>query len=384
MTAHYLKTELDELFRRDDAMWSFVQHGSLDGVWYWDLEQPTNEWMSPEFWRLFGVDPATRAHDPAEWQDLIFQDDLAVALENFQKHCADPEHPYDQIVRYRHADGSTVWVRCRGVAIRDEAGKPVRMLGAHNDYTPIKRAEAEARRAAEASAAANEELRDFAYSVSHDMKAPANTMDMLLSELIAADEGGLSDDQRSILSTAQQTVAHMRQLVEDMLVYTRTIGETVRYEPVMVEQVIDDARAALSASIRDSGAVLTIGALPSIEANPGQMRALFQNLIENAIKYRHPDRAPQISVTGQLAAAGQAVFEVADNGLGVEPAHQAEIFQMFRRLHRADEIPGAGLGLTLCRRIVSNHNGSIALSSHLGEGSRFSVALPIQQIRGGA
>ena len=153
--AHYLQSELAALLRKDSQIWSFLQQGSLDGVWYWDLEHPENEWISPEFWKLFGIDPATKAHDPSEWQDIIFPDDLQRALANFESHCADPGHPYDQIVRYLHSDGSTVWVRCRGIAIRDATGKPVRMLGAHNDLTAVKRAETDARAAAKIAASAN-------------------------------------------------------------------------------------------------------------------------------------------------------------------------------------------------------------------------------------
>ncbi|MGR3761688.1 PAS domain-containing protein [Roseobacteraceae bacterium NS-SX3] len=137
---NYLEAELETLVQTDPVTWEFLQQGSLDGVWYWDLEQPENEWMSPEFWRLFGIDPSSRQHRAAEWQDLIHQDDLRVALENFRKHCADPAHPYDQIVRYKHAAGGTVWVRCRGMAVRDATGKPVRMLGAHNDLTDLMQA----------------------------------------------------------------------------------------------------------------------------------------------------------------------------------------------------------------------------------------------------
>ena len=138
---HYLKAELYERIRTDPAIFEFFRRGSLDGIWYWDLEDPEHEWMSPRFWTTMGFDPEQREHLASEWQDLINQDDLQVALENFQKHCADPTHPYDQVVRYTHKDGSTVWVRCRGIAIRDEAGKCIRMLGAHSDLTAQKRAE---------------------------------------------------------------------------------------------------------------------------------------------------------------------------------------------------------------------------------------------------
>ena len=140
---HYLKKELYSLVQQNTSIFEFLQLGSLDGIWYWDLETQNDEWMSPEFWKLLGFNPSEKKHLASEWQDLIFIEDLKEAIENFNKHCADPNHPYDQIVRYRHKDGSTVWVRCRGIAIRDETGKPIRMLGAHTDLTAFKRLEEE-------------------------------------------------------------------------------------------------------------------------------------------------------------------------------------------------------------------------------------------------
>ena len=145
MDEHYLKQELYGLFRKDNSLFEFLQAGSLDGVWYWNLEKPTDEWMSPRFWEILGYDPAEKKHLASEWQDLIFEDDLKVATEHFKQHCADARHPYDQLVRYRHKNGSTVWIRCRGFAIRDETGKPIRMLGVHTNETPIKEAESELR-----------------------------------------------------------------------------------------------------------------------------------------------------------------------------------------------------------------------------------------------
>ncbi|UXI04681.1 sensor domain-containing diguanylate cyclase [Photobacterium sp. TY1-4] len=138
---HYLKTELYTLIKQETEIFEFLQAGSLDGLWYWDLEKPDHEWMSPKFWTLLGYDPAEKQHLAAEWQDLIFPEDLQVAINNFEQHCQDPLHPYDQMVRYRHKNGSTVWVRCRGIAIRDPSGKPIRMLGAHNDVTALKQTE---------------------------------------------------------------------------------------------------------------------------------------------------------------------------------------------------------------------------------------------------
>ncbi len=143
---HYLKQEFDQLLKEGPHFLDFLEAGSLDGTWYWDLEQPENEWMSERFWKLFGYERHEKKHLASEWQDMIHPEDLKRATENFQKHLKDPEQPYDQVVRYRHRDGHTIWVRCRGIAIRDKSGRPVRMLGSHIDITAQMEAEAALRR----------------------------------------------------------------------------------------------------------------------------------------------------------------------------------------------------------------------------------------------
>ncbi|MEL6182616.1 MAG: PAS domain-containing protein, partial [Myxococcota bacterium] len=143
---HYLSRELFDLVRSDPEIFHFIKMGVLDGLWYWDLEHPEHEWMSPTFWRTFGYEPQDKKHLASEWQEMIHPDDLTLSLDNFNKHAADPNYPYDQVVRYTHKDGSTVWVRCRGLIIRDAEGKPLRMLGAHVDVTEQQRIQASLRR----------------------------------------------------------------------------------------------------------------------------------------------------------------------------------------------------------------------------------------------
>ncbi len=95
--------------------------------------------MNSDFWELFGYKAKEKKHLVSEWQDMIFKEDLETAIDNFNKHLDDKNHPYDQIVRYKHKNGSTIWVRCRGIALRDKSGNPIRMLGAHNDITEVMR-----------------------------------------------------------------------------------------------------------------------------------------------------------------------------------------------------------------------------------------------------
>ena len=367
------------MVQKDPEMWRFLQHGSLDGVWYWDLEAPDNEWMSPEMWRLFGIDPETKSHAPAEWQDIIFAEDLAVALENFEKHCADPAHPYDQIVRYRHSDGSTVWVRCRGVAIRDEAGKPVRMLGAHNDLTAVKRLEEQADSGRVAADAANEELRTFAYSIAHDMKAPANTLYSLLNRLSMMMPVDRQAPQRQLMNISLQTIDRMRVPVDDVLEYTRVVGAETAYQSIDLTNVANEVVSVLAGDIEATGATVTIDPLPTIDADAMQMRALLQNLVSNAIKFNRDSVPPEVQVSSSSGKQrGVIVLSVQDNGVGIPLDMQDRVFAMFSRLHLHDEFAGAGLGLALCRRIAVNHGGNIKVVSTPDVGSIFSVELRIK------
>ena len=374
---HYLQTELETLIQADSSMWEFLQQGSLDGCWYWDLENPDQEWMSPEFWALFGIDSTTKRHDPGEWQDIIFPEDRDLALENFKRHLADPNHPYDQVVRYRHADGSTVWVRCRGIAIRDkDTGKPIRMLGAHNDLTATKQAERQLlvkKRAVEAS---NEELRTFCYAVSHDLKSPSNTLRLILSELEETQSERLDQEGSELLDMGVATLDRMQQLIEAVLRYTNVIEAQKTITAVdlneLVSEIIDDHKAdAISSDTQ-----IVVHRLPVVQGDRPLLRMLFANLISNAIKYRRTDVTPSIELSSpSLATDKQSRIDVRDNGIGIDEQYHKKIFSMFQRLHVDEDYPGAGLGLTMCRRIAHDHGGDIRLESAPDSGSTFSVFL---------
>lgn len=135
-----MNSDMDQKYFKNN-LFEFIQKGSLDGVWYWDMGDADNLWMNPKLWEALGYNSAEKKHQSIEWQDVIFQDDLKVALDNFHKYCENHNHPYDQIIRYRRNNGPTVWIRFRGIAIMDENGKPVKMLGTHSDLTDIKEKE---------------------------------------------------------------------------------------------------------------------------------------------------------------------------------------------------------------------------------------------------
>ena len=138
---NYLKKELYDLIKSDSTVFDFLQEATIDGLWFWDLDRPENEWMNPKFWTTLGYEPEEMPHKSSAWQDIIFQEDLKNIYKNFAEHSKNPEFPFDQIVRYKHKLGHTIWVQCKGLIWRDSKGKPRRMIGAHTHMPKLKNAQ---------------------------------------------------------------------------------------------------------------------------------------------------------------------------------------------------------------------------------------------------
>jgi len=136
-TQHYLQKELYSLLGDNPDIFGFVKKSILDGIWFWDLENPENEWMSERFWETLGYAPEEKQHLYSEWYSLVYPEDVIRCEENLARCLNDPEEKFDQIVRYRHKEGYPVWIRCRALIIRNQEGKPIRMLGIHIDISRL-------------------------------------------------------------------------------------------------------------------------------------------------------------------------------------------------------------------------------------------------------
>lgn len=373
---HYLKKELYGQVSRAPEIFEFLQSGSLDGIWYWDLENPEHEWISHRFWEVLGYDPASKKHMSSEWQDMIHPDDLKLALENFHKHCADPAHNFDQYVRYRHKDGSTVWVRCRGIAIRDTSGKAIRMLGAHTDVTALKRAEEVARTLASELAAANKELEAFSYSVSHDLRAPLRAVDGFSRILIEDHAAQLDDESRRLLGLVRNGAQRMGRLIDDLLAFSRLGRQKLVQTSIdmygMAQAVFDE----LAAQDPERRLRLDIRPIPVAHGTEPMIRQVWENLISNAIKFTKEHDVGEIEIGVRDGEKGEKIYYVKDNGAGFDVRYAGKLFGVFQRLHRAEEFPGTGVGLAFVQRIVQRHGGRIWAEAELNRGATFYFTIP--------
>lgn len=226
----------------------------------------------------------------------------------------------------------------------------------------------------------NRDLQDFTYTVSHDLQEPLRKVHSFGQFLVEDCGDQLPEVGREHLRHMQNAAVRMKEFIQHLLALARVGTHGADPEPVDPGRIVGVALETLSDRIRECGGQVTVQAsLPTVMADPVQLGQVFQNLIGNALKFRKPDRAPRIAI-GARIEDDQAVFNVTDNGVGIEERYLEKIFGIFQRLHARDIYAGAGVGLALCEKIVRRHGGIIWAESEPGEGSvfRFTLSLATQ------
>jgi PAS domain S-box-containing protein len=234
--------------------------------------------------------------------------------------------------------------------------------------------EIELARRAQELARYNTELEQFAYVAAHDLQEPLRTVASFTQLLAQRYRGRLDADADKFIDLIVGGAARMRQLIQDLLSYSRVALKETALQPTDVQAVFAQALAALHAAIEESGAVVTSGTLPTLRADPAWLDQVFRNLIGNALKF-HGSEPPRVHVWAE-AKDGEWIFGVRDNGIGIEPEYQERIFRIFERLHSRQSYPGTGMGLAICKRVVERHGGRMWVESEPGKGSTFYFTLP--------
>lgn len=223
----------------------------------------------------------------------------------------------------------------------------------------------------------NADLEQFAYISSHDLQEPLRMVTSYVQLLDRRYKHKFDKTARQYMDFAIDGAIRMKALITDLLTYARVGGENRGFEPVNSAAIVSEAIKNLKALVKESGATITVDPLPQICGSRTELLQLFQNLINNAIKYRS-DVPPAIHVAVS-EEPGRHVFSMTDNGIGIDPKYFDRIFMIFQRLHDRGTYPGTGIGLALCKKIVEHHGGKLWVTSQAGRGSTFYFSIPVRE-----
>jgi PAS domain S-box-containing protein len=264
-------------------------------------------------------------------------------------------------------DGTVVTSAIRDTSEHKRNLEQIRQLNANLEERVLERTEELLR--------SNEELQQFAYIASHDLQEPLRTVSIYAQLLAKRYRSQLPGDADQFISFIVENAGRMEKLIYDLLDFSRVDARgNDFFTQISCEAALDDAIRNLRTLVEENGASITREPLPWMIGDAVQLTRLFQNLLVNSIKYRTDD-APRVHISA-LAQGGEWLFSVKDNGIGIEPQYAEKIFGIFKVLQPRDKTSGSGMGLAICRKIVSRHEGRIWVESELGKGATFHFTMP--------
>ncbi|MDX6659247.1 MAG: hypothetical protein QOJ55_69 [Solirubrobacteraceae bacterium] len=285
----------------------------------------------------------------------------------FRRLIAEKPRFYQAEKRLMHRDGRVVRALVSVSLALDAQAQPLNFIWQIVDVTELERR-------ADDLARSNAELEQYAYVISHDLQEPLRSIGGFVQLLERRYQGELDEEADRFIGFTVAGVERMQALIDDLLSYSRAGAGELRGDQVDTRELVDRTLASLDAAVRDAGAEVEVGELPTIVADGSALGQVFQNLLSNAIKFRADDR-PRVKVSATHSDDAWT-FGVADSGIGVEPAHAERIFRIFQRLHTRDEYGGTGVGLAICKRIVERQGGRIWCEPHPGGGTVFRFTIP--------
>ncbi len=232
----------------------------------------------------------------------------------------------------------------------------------------------------------NRELQDFAFVASHDLQEPLRKIQAFGDRLKSKYGEALSVEGRDYLERMQAAARRMHVLINDLLTFSRVTSKAMPFVPVDLGKIAHEVLSDLEVRVQQSGGQVEVSGLPTLDADPLQMRQLLQNLIGNGLKFHRPEAPPVVKVSGAMlegeGGRPRVQLVVQDNGIGFDVKYLDRIFTPFQRLHGRTEYEGTGMGLAVCRRIAERHGGTITAESAPGHGAKFTVELPCHQQEG--
>ena len=259
--------------------------------------------------------------------------------------------------------------------LRDSAGRVIGFIAVERDVTERKHMQEQLQRTLEELKRSNTELQQFAYVASHDLQEPLRMVSSYVQLLSRRYKGKLDSNADEFIEFAVDGSNRMQIMIQALLSYSRVGTRGKPPEPTDCENILDQTMKNLQTAITEKNAEVTHDTLPTIMADGVQMVQLFQNLIGNGIKFQQEGQRPHVHISVEDTGADW-MFSFRDNGIGIDPEFKERIFVIFQRLHGREKYPGTGIGLSVCKRIVERHGGTIWVESEPGKGATFKFTMP--------
>jgi len=368
----------EDALRENQERLQLAQQVARIGTFEWNLKTGINR-RTPELEAMYGLPPGGFAASQNIWMDLICPQDRELTKRHLQK--AMETGGFEAEWRVIWPDGTTHWLSGRALVSKDDAQQPLRVSGAIADVTDRKQAELDVlrvnaeleqrvRQRTTQLEAANRELEAFAYSVSHDLRAPLRGIDGWSLALLEDYGGSLDDAGRQYLNRVRSETQRMGHLIDDMLQLSRVSRGEMKADPVDLASLANGITAKLQDAQPERSMEFVIE--PHLVAS-GDGRLLdiaLTNLLSNAVKFTGTRNKALIEF-GRIEKEGEMAFYVRDNGVGFDMAHTGNLFGAFQRLHKVSEFPGSGIGLATVQRVVRRHGGRVWAEAFLDRGATF-------------
>ena len=371
--------------RRKHMQFDTALNNMVQGLCMFDADQ-TLMVVNRRYLEMYGfsadvVKPGIKLHQIMEYSVSIgnyTEEDAARALSERPDHA---KRRQSATLKQYLRDG-------RVIAVMHEPMPDGGSIATYQDITELERHEAELRQYTKKLEASNRELQDFAYVASHDLQEPLRKIETFGERLVTKYADEMPEGARKFIDRMDNAIGRMRQLINDLLAYSRVTTKAKPFVQVDLQEVFDGVLGDLQVRLEETEAIVECNGLPIIDADPTQMRQLLQNILSNALKFQPPERKPHVRVTstiheGNFISGEPEVCEIhiADNGIGFDNKYKDQIFTIFQRLHGRNEYEGTGIGLATVRKIVDRHEGDIDADGVDGEGATFMITLPMTQRR---
>lgn len=378
--------------RDNEILFKQAQERAQIGNFVWNLKNNEIFW-SDELYHIYGLDPQGEKITYKRYSELLNAKEREYLLAQIEKTVASGTQA-DFDLQITQENGTQKVLNIKAEVQRDKKGSPDRFIGTVQDVTEkqlmiekLRKNEDELQQKNMELALSNQNLQEFAYVASHDMKEPLRKISTFGQMLLQFADEGLNEKGKFFAQKMIEGSFRMQQMVDDLLSFA-VISNNKAFERVSLNQIVDKVLTDLELKIRDKNATIEVGDLPDAKVVSAQFEQLFLNLISNSLKFSKEDVPPLITIhssypnkdeikaLGLLPRTKYLKITVTDNGIGFEPEYANKIFGMFQRLHGKVDYEGSGIGLSVCKKIVENHGGIIKATGHLNVGATFEIIIP--------